>query len=546
MPRFSSGCRFNDFKLPKQGLCRVQPCHISATSQARQMTIRQNALRSREEFDFDEDLEDVPADLEIFESDVEEESTEGVSIPQPVVDVLKSVAEVVKKNPGESLVAAGAFGFAITSTAAINNFVNTAPQSLMALEELLGIAVCAYYIPKYTLSSQNRKELQAKLASIWTKATGTSSPFIRKEIAAIDDGTSEDEQFERLAASEVMAAVDDVLAAYNTTLPLPVRDALTQAIQQIRLEDIRYRQDYKILAEEFEKLVAERNELKSLVESMEKKLSLVEQEYLKQTDRVSQLEGELRSTELEADVVLKRTKEALDTAAKEAEDARQEREKLAEQLSKSSSIGTTKRMEAQIKALKARLEEALDDQETAQQKAMDAEKQLVKASQSLNTRVESLKSQLEIARLMETAREEEATTLQKELDDLVDEDALEATKAVSLDEFVETVQANVEAKEETTSKGGADVLSKIGQGAEAVLNTLSGKPTKPKVSEGADKRKALSRMNKTELKAECEERGIEVDGKVAELRVKLRAARKIADASAKKKTTRRSRSKKEA
>jgi len=61
------------------------------------------------------------------------------------------------------------------------------------------------------------------------------------------------------------------------------------------------------------------------------------------------------------------------------------------------------------------------------------------------------------------------------------------------------------------------------------LNTLTGGGSSGG-SGGDDKQaaspKALSRMTKKDLQAECDERGVDRMGKVAELRVRLRAARK--------------------
>mmetsp|Transcript_11751 Transcript_11751/g.18670 ORF Transcript_11751/g.18670 Transcript_11751/m.18670 type:complete len:577 (-) Transcript_11751:179-1909(-) len=446
-------------------------------------------------------------------------------IPPGVQNAVENAAKIIAENPQETLIVAGAAGLAATTVASLSNFFSTMPGPLMALEEALGVAVCAYYIPKYTLSAQKRKELRANLAAIWTKATGKSSPFTRLQ----EDDVLEDSEFEMMAESEVMAAIDDVLTTYNSNLSPAVREALTKALQEIRLEDIRYRQDYKTLAEEFEEIANERKSLAERVDVLEGRLAASDEACVKATKRVSELEATLRSTELEGKVVLDRTNKALQEAQRAAADALQQKEKFETELFSSKTGHTTKRLEAQVKALKSRLEEALDEQESAQQKAIDAEKLFKEAKNNLSKRVESLRSQLEIARLMEASREDEAQIIASQIDRLVGEEAVAANEAAGTQPEIKqgsevepkAVQGDnpVEMLEKGTSKAMGIVADAMAaaQGAEKAWSSLTG--TKKE-------RKALSRMTKVELRGECNDRGIDTTGKVAELRVRLRAARK--------------------
>jgi len=214
----------------------------------------------------------------------------------------------------------------------------------------------------------------------------------------------------------------------------------------------------------------------------------------------------------------------------------QQKEELEMQLQKtSSSAEQTETLQAQVKALKARLEEALDEVEGAQQITMDVEKEY-------KYKIENLKAELEIARLMEVSREEDTENLAAQLDSLVDEEAQAAAAAASgIDALVDSELLGVtaaQADEATeaaaaTTTAAASPLSFVQASVEKVKATFNAadsetsttaKTTKKEAA--AEKQKPLSKMNKKELVEECQSLGLNTKGKVPELRVRIRTARK--------------------
>eukprot|EP00467_Chlorarachnion_reptans_P002066 CAMPEP_0114527832 /NCGR_PEP_ID=MMETSP0109-20121206/23848_1 /TAXON_ID=29199 /ORGANISM="Chlorarachnion reptans, Strain CCCM449" /LENGTH=538 /DNA_ID=CAMNT_0001709867 /DNA_START=483 /DNA_END=2099 /DNA_ORIENTATION=- len=477
------------------------------------------------------------ADIVASEDPDENKKTLEELVNSPAVaNALESVVNAIRENPVNAVAAAGATGIALTSVATLTDIISQIPAPVMAIEEALGVAVCAYYIPQYALSVQRRRDLKATLTGIWTKATGRSSPFLKE---GVDADELEDAEVERLAESEVVGAIDDVLTSYNTTIPKPVKGALVTAIQEIRLEDIRYRQDYKILAEEFELLAIERQELSENIFTMEKKLEALDEECVNAIKRAERLQATLTSVEKDARINLERAKKSLEEANTAAEQARKEKERVEALLENSSNESGTKLLEAQVKALKERLEQALDDQESAQQKAIDVESQYKDSQKSFETELETLKSQLELARLVEATREQESIEIVSQLEMLSDEEARAAAAAATIDSNVLKELEQAADVDETTSEPEATQEISPGKKSKKTANKATGAspkktPAKKKrvtatastATSKTDGNKALSRMTKPELQAECKERGISAEGKVAELRVRLRTARK--------------------
>jgi len=123
-----------------------------------------------------------------------------------------------------------------------------------------------------------------------------------------------DEELKKLSGGEVVAVIDDVLSRFEVELPGEVRAALVKAIQEIRLEDIKYREDYKVLVEEFELLALEKKELAEKIDSLETRLETLDNEYVNAKERVTDLQATLESAENERETALDRVKKDAEAA----------------------------------------------------------------------------------------------------------------------------------------------------------------------------------------------------------------------------------------
>mmetsp|Transcript_8620 Transcript_8620/g.16687 ORF Transcript_8620/g.16687 Transcript_8620/m.16687 type:complete len:763 (-) Transcript_8620:186-2474(-) len=514
---------------------------------------------------------------------------EGDVLPPGVQNAIGALVKAVQENPRGAAVTAAAAGVTLTGGAALSNILSSMPAPVMALEEALGFAVLAYYVPQYALSVERRNRLQASINDVWERATGERAPWddgttravVRTDaekdaeksgVYAITAEEEEQRQAKRQSLiedlnitsttveqteEEVTDVIDGVFQQYNAKIPTPVKTALTDAITEIRLEDIKYREDYAVLVQEFELLSLERKELSDRVDKMEGELARLDQECVMATERVRSLEALLQSTEMEAKVQLDRMKEGLAQAVQEAADAEFEKQALEEKIQDTAMAERNERLEAQVTALKSRLEEALDDTELAQQRAMDADKEFKATKESLDSKVESLKQQLEIARLMEATRESETRTLEENLGALIDDETSAASAIADLEQLtasmadtpleqqqaipvlVEDIEKRQEKADEIVDgavaaiKGAEEAWESLSAASETKEREVEKKKKTTKAVDKGDtpKKKPLSKMNKTELIAECELYGLETSGKVAELRVRIRAAQKAQKSS---------------
>mmetsp|Transcript_28209 Transcript_28209/g.39237 ORF Transcript_28209/g.39237 Transcript_28209/m.39237 type:complete len:282 (+) Transcript_28209:91-936(+) len=248
-------------------------------------------------------------------------------------------------------------------------------------------------------------------------------------------------------------------------------------------------------------------------------LEKMDLEYVKAKDLIVELKATITSLENEADAVLKSSQAAAEAAQNELKELLKERKHVEDELERVRAKDTGE-LEAQIKALKSRLGEALDAQEMAQQKFMEAEKTLLETKNDMEKKISDLNSQLAIARLLEQSREKDTENLALQLDMLVDEE-LAAVKEIgdSLEEDIITAAATLNdvppssfSSTESAPSGKAKASSENATQVSSVRK--GGRP--------------LSKMNKKELQAECEMLGLDVSGKVPELRVRIRTARSAA------------------
>mmetsp|Transcript_28206 Transcript_28206/g.39231 ORF Transcript_28206/g.39231 Transcript_28206/m.39231 type:complete len:441 (+) Transcript_28206:2-1324(+) len=409
----------------------------------------------------------------------------------------------------------GHLGIAVTGGAAINNFMATIPGPFSTFEEILGFAVCAYYIPKYVGTAEGRKSLKSELSQFWITTVGSEPPATLTDkpkppvnTMVIPDGSE-----------DVTDIIRKVAASYNANLSPNFKSALVNAIQRLREEDLQYREDYKVLLEEFDLLTREKEELLVKIGKLEAALEKMDLEYVKAKDLIVELKATITSLENEADAVLKSSQAAAEAAQNELKELLKERKHVEDELERVRAKDTGE-LEAQIKALKSRLGEALDAQEMAQQKFMEAEKTLLETKNDMEKKISDLNSQLAIARLLEQSREKDTENLALQLDMLVDEE-LAAVKEIgdSLEEDIITAAATLNdvppssfSSTESAPSGKAKASSENATQVSSVRK--GGRP--------------LSKMNKKELQAECEMLGLDVSGKVPELRVRIRTARSAA------------------
>lgn len=286
-----------------------------------------------------------------------------------------------------------------------------------------------------------------------------------------------------------------------------------------------------------EKMTSTNNQLQSQADELALKLAQAEQDVLAKEAAIAEAE---RAAERAAEQLLDSQTQAVGDAAESAGEATARAVKLEQELMAAESA------QEQLLASKAQLEASVTQLKEAQQAAAEERNKEAARVRELEQQASAAEAKAEAKAESLAASEASVASLQKQLDEL--KRALDVSNAggaaappPSAPPAAETPAANgvassagadaaatPDAKPKKKTGKFDDEAARLTQEIEAQISAASGvqvaKGGQGRAASGT--RKALSRMKKAELVEECEERKIEAQGTMAELRAGLRIERK--------------------